>query len=295
MLTFGSLFAGIGGFDLGLERAGMKCLWQVENNEYCNRVLEKHWPEVRRYGDIKAIREGELGYVDVICGGFPCQDISKAGRQAGLKGEKSSLWFEMLRVIRMVKPKYAIVENVPALSYIGLDTVLAGLASCGYNAEWNCIPACAVGAHHRRDRLFIIAYTDDRRAQCEIQAGRNAFKSCSMDVAYSPGIRRGEMPERQPDARGTDRTAQDIQERQKANMAHSDSARLQARFFGADKARTLERCCLRNQGSQWKAEPDVGRVVAGLPFRVDRLKCIGNSVVPQVAEFIGKIIVDFEG
>lgn len=259
MLTFGSLFAGIGGFDLGLERAGMKCLWQVENNEYCNRVLEKHWPEVRRYGDIKAIREGELGYVDVICGGFPCQDISKAGRQAGLKGEKSSLWFEMLRVIRMVKPKYAIVENVPALGYNGLDTVLAGLASCGYNAEWNCIPACAVGAHHRRDRLFIIAYTDDRRAQCEIQAGRNAFKSCSKDVA------------------------------------HSDSARLQARFFGADKARTLERCCLRNQGSQWKAEPDVGRVVAGLPFRVDRLKCIGNSVVPQVAEFIGKIIVDFEG
>ena len=162
MLTFGSLFAGIGGFDLGFERAGMKCKWQVEIDEYARRVLEKHWPDVPRYEDIKTITE--LPYVDVVCGGFPCQDISVAGKGKGIiEGKRSSLWFEMLRIIRLVGPKYVVVENVPALYQRGLDVVLKGLAESGYDAEWNCLRASDVGAPHRRERMFIIAYANGER------------------------------------------------------------------------------------------------------------------------------------
>lgn len=112
-LTFGSLFAGIGGFDLGFERAGMECTWQCENNKFCQKILNKHWPNVKKYYDIKEIRRIEP--VDVICGGFPCQDISHAGKRVGIIGEKSGLWKEMLRIIRSVRPKYVAVEA----EYIG--------------------------------------------------------------------------------------------------------------------------------------------------------------------------------
>jgi len=220
MLTFGSLFSGIGGFDLGLERVGMKCKWQVEIDEYATKILEKHWPKVRRYKDIKEVKE--LEYVDVICGGFPCQDISNAGKRAGITGERSSLWKEYLRVIRMVRPKYVIVENVAALINRGLDTVLADLASCGMDAEWDCIPASSIGAPHRRDRVFIIgtyrntdsynvmqvsevrkgketiasriceivAYPDNRCEQKhEIQTRRDTFKSGGQDMADTNSMR----------------------------------------------------------------------------------------------------------
>jgi DNA (cytosine-5)-methyltransferase 1 len=117
-VTFGSLFAGIGGMDLGLERAGMECKWQVEINPFCQKVLAKHWPNVRRYGDITAVEQ--LEYVDVIAGGFPCQDISYAGAGAGIDGERSGLWSEMLRIIRIVRPRFVIVENVAALLTRGM-------------------------------------------------------------------------------------------------------------------------------------------------------------------------------
>lgn len=160
-MTFGSLFAGIGGFDLGLERAGLVCSWQVEIDEFCRRVLAKHWPNVRRWDDVRTFpQSGDWG-VDVIAGGLPCQDISSAGKRRGIEGERSGLWKEMLRIVRVLRPRFVVVENVAALRFRGLDTVLAGLAASGYDAEWDCIPAAAFGAPHRRDRVFILAYRDD--------------------------------------------------------------------------------------------------------------------------------------
>jgi DNA (cytosine-5)-methyltransferase 1 len=162
-MTVGSLFAGIGGFDLGFERAGYRVRWQVEINAYCRAVLRKHWPGVRRYGDVRRVGRHNLEPVDVICGGFPCQDISIAGAGAGLDGARSGLWREYARIIREVRPRYVVVENVPALLSRGLGTVLADLAACGYDAEWDCLPAAAVGAPHRRDRVWIVA-CDSRQA-----------------------------------------------------------------------------------------------------------------------------------
>jgi len=158
VLTFGSLFAGIGGFDLGLERAGMRCKWQVEINPYAQAVLKKHWPDVARHDDVTTFPpEGDWS-VDVICGGFPCQDISVAGKGAGLSGARSGLWYEFARIIRQIRPQWVIVENVRAFTSRGIDTVLGQMADLGYDAEWHCIPACAVGAPHRRERIWIVAH-----------------------------------------------------------------------------------------------------------------------------------------
>lgn len=135
-LTFGSLFAGIGGFDLGFERAGMQCKWQVEIDEYCNQILEKHWPNVRRWGDVRTWPQPDAERVDVICGGFPCQDVSAAGGRAGIGGERSGLYLDMLRSIRDLRPSYAVLENVAGLRTDGLATVLRDLDEIGYDAEW---------------------------------------------------------------------------------------------------------------------------------------------------------------
>lgn len=157
-LTVGSLFAGIGGFDLGLERAGMRSVWQSEIDPYCQRVLAKHWPDVLRVSDVRDVGAGTVPWVDVICGGFPCQGLSDAGLQLGFADPRSGLWFEMLRVVRELRPRYLVVENVRALIVRGLATVLGDLAAIGYDAEWDCIPASAIGAPHQRDRIWIVAY-----------------------------------------------------------------------------------------------------------------------------------------
>ncbi len=157
-MTFGSLFSGIGGMDLGLERAGMECRWQVEIDPYCTKVLERHWPKVKRYGDITAVDGSGLERVDLIAGGFPCQDVSFAGRGAGLAGARSGLWFEMLRLARILRPDYLLVENVSALLVRGFGRVLADMAAIGYDAEWDRIPAGHLGAPHERERIFILAY-----------------------------------------------------------------------------------------------------------------------------------------
>ena len=194
-LTFGSLFAGIGGLDLGLERAGLVCRWQVEQNDYARRVLAKHWPSVRRWRDVRSVvpdtvaeRRGRwcearverrrrrrscsayawTWHVDVIAAGFPCQDISYAGKGAGLDGKRSGLWWETARIIRTLGPRYVLLENVSALLTRGVDRVLGSLASLGYDAEWHCLPAAYVGAPHIRDRVFILGHAsgvgrDERR------------------------------------------------------------------------------------------------------------------------------------
>jgi len=157
------LFSGIGGFSLGLERAGMTTVAFCEIDPFCRRVLAKHWPGVPCYDDVCALTADRLRAdgidVDVICGGFPCQDISVAGKGAGLAGERSGLWREYARLIGEIRPRYVIVENVAALLYRGLGDVLGDLAALGYDAEWHCIRAARVGLPHYHDRLWIIAHS----------------------------------------------------------------------------------------------------------------------------------------
>lgn len=158
-----SLFAGIGGFDLGLERAGgFRTVAFCEIDPFCQQVLAQHWPGVPIYHDVRELTAAQLASdgisVDVVTGGFPCQDISIAGRGAGIGGTKSSLWFEFARLIGEIRPRFALIENSPKLRSRGLDTLLRSLDAIGFNAEWDCIPAKYVGAPHRRDRIWILAY-----------------------------------------------------------------------------------------------------------------------------------------
>jgi DNA (cytosine-5)-methyltransferase 1 len=168
VITYGSLFAGIGGFDLGFDRAGMKCEWQMENDEFCLCVLTEHWPNVPKFGDVRGA--SNLPYVDVICGGFPCQDISFANPGGmGLNGEKSGLWHEMYRIVCEVEPRWIVVENVRRLLSInsGRDfgVILRDLARIGYDAGWRVLYAYEVGAPHRRARVFLVANRDGERVE----------------------------------------------------------------------------------------------------------------------------------
>jgi DNA (cytosine-5)-methyltransferase 1 len=164
-MTYGSLFAGIGGIDLALDHLGMQCLWQVELDDYCQKVLEKHWPHVEKHRDVKECGRHNLEAVDLICGGFPCQDISSAGRRVGIKGPKSGLWSEFARIVRDLRPRYVFIENVAALLFEGMGTVLSGLSSLGYDAEWDVLSAADVGAPHLRKRVWIVAYANEQGLQ----------------------------------------------------------------------------------------------------------------------------------
>jgi len=156
------LFSGIGGFSLGLERAGMRTVAFCEIEPFCRAVLRKHWPNVPCYDDVRTLTAERLEAdgisVDAICGGFPCQDISVGGRKVGIEGERSGLWREYCRLIRDLRPKFALMENVGALAFRGLERVLADLAEIGFDAEWQTVSASAIGAPHARDRVWIIAY-----------------------------------------------------------------------------------------------------------------------------------------
>ena len=271
MITFGSLFAGIGGFDLGFERAGMVCKWQVEIDDYATKVLQKHWPQVHRERDIRQCGKHNLEPVDVICGGFPCQDISYAGLGAGLEGERSGLFFEAIRVVRELRPRIVVLENVAALLTRGLDRVLGTLAEIGFDAEWHCIPAAAVGAPHIRDRIFVVGYSDS--------SGRQARKQTESPVGYgssakSAGRHAGAMA----DAENTNRR----QNSSEARATRQEQGQQPRRTIGGRVSRV----------DWWETEPAVGRVADGIPNRVDRLRGLGNAVVPQVAEWIGKRILE---
>jgi len=297
-MTFGSLFSGIGGIDLGLERAGMECKWQVEIDPYCQKVLAKHWPNVKRYGDITRVDGRELERVDLIAGGFPCQDISYAGAGAGIEGERSGLWREMLRVIRMVRPRLVVVENVSALLARGMGRVLGELAESGYDAEWQCLPAAAFGAPHIRDRVFIVAYCQafgcgSRRTWGSDSSGTRKPEQPLQDVADS------ECPERWPHTASCNGLARQygVSQREESSGRPGSSCEDVADAYAErwDGGSWLFGERWRGEfkdGSWWAVEPDVGRVAHGIPNRVDRLRGLGNAVVPQIAEWIGRRILE---
>jgi len=262
------LFSGIGGFSLGLERAGMRTVAFCEIEEYPRQVLAKHWPGLPCYDDVRSLtadtirRDGIA--VDVICGGFPCQDVSFAGKRAGLEGARSGLWSDYRRIISELRPRFVIVENVPGLLNLGMGRVLGDLAALGYDAVWDCIPASAVGAPHRRDRVWIVAHADPLRQPGQLWSTEEEQASpacgCREDVADADQLPRneGSAYNAAPEPRGR----------------HADRG---GPAVGAD---------------WWVIEPDVGRVAHGVPARVDRLRALGNAVVPQIPEIIGRAIMD---
>jgi DNA (cytosine-5)-methyltransferase 1 len=228
-----SLFSGIGGLDLGLERAGMTVAGQVEIDPWCRKVLAKHWPEVPRHDDVRTCAEwwGGRPVPDLICGGFPCQPVSKAGLRLA-QSDSRWLWPAMADIISALRPGWVVIENVPGLRRLGLADVLRDLRGLGYRARAGTISACAMGAPHPRERLFLLAHATGVRC----------------------GTRQSPAGERHPAAR----------------VAHR-----------ADLG-----------GRPWQpTEPRVGRVAHGIPAGVDRLRGLGNAVVPQVAEHIGRMIL----
>lgn len=284
-MTFGSLFAGIGGIDLGFERAGMQCKWQVEIDEYCRRVLAKHWPDVERFVDVRDCGKHNLVSVDVICGGFPCQDVSLAGKGAGINGERSGLWSEFARIIRELRPRIVVVENVPGLLGRGMGRVLGDLAESGYDAEWQSLPAAAFGAPHIRDRVFIVAFdvANSEKWRCRFWTSKNEQQGSREGDASSNSssiLADSERTGRQ--ARTNTRIA-----RRPSSFPDTMQPRLSL-FKRADG----EMPAFGDFALQWETEPDVGRVANGVPARVDRLRSLGNAVVPAVAQWIGRRIME---
>jgi DNA (cytosine-5)-methyltransferase 1 len=231
-LTIGSLFSGVGGLELGLEHAGLgPVIWQAESDSYCREVLARHWPGVRRYEDVREIDE-TAERPAVICGGFPCQDISRPGARAGISGTRSGLWDEFARIVRVLRPRYVVVENVAALLDRDLGRVLGDLASLRYDAEWSVVSACSVGAPHTRERLFIVAY------------------HCPLDGEAGMG----DITDRETQIQGVDG---------------------------------------RQVSPEWlEGLPSDGGSPDGFPPRLDRprVEAMGNAVVPQVAELVGRRI-----
>jgi DNA (cytosine-5)-methyltransferase 1 len=276
-LTVGSLFSGIGGIDLGLQRAGFKIAWQVEIDPYAQKVLTKHWPHVARYGDIRTVGKHNLTPVDLLAGGFPCQDISTSGTRAGIaEGTRSGLWSEFYRIVCELQPQYVLVENVSALLFRGIERVLGDLAQSGYDAEWQCIRASDVGAPHRRERIFIIAYPNSKR--CD--NGGNHWQGGHLQDnrhRYSTTLyQNGQELQLEPRQNSKD-------------APNSHSKRLERpELFGRD----INLRSFAANTDWWTHSPNMGRVVHGLPNRVDRLRGLGNAVVPQVAEYIGRCILD---
>lgn len=241
------LFSGIGGFSLGLERTGgFKTVAFCEIEPFCRKVLKKHWPDVPIYEDVRTLTAEQLAAdgiaVDVICGGFPCQDISFAGKGAGIEGERSGLWSEYARIIGELRPRFVIVENVAALLGRGLDVVLGDLASSGYDAEWDCVGADQLGASQHRERIWILAYPNDAGREGPVWAGESHQA-------------RPEWP-----------------------AAHSEP--------------------LRSACGYWPPGPgavsDIPGMADGPADRAHRLRALGNAVVPQIPELIGRAILQAE-
>ena len=226
-----SLFSGIGGLELGLEAAvpGLRTCWQVEQNNFCRQVLKKHWPDAKRFEDVRTVELEHIRGADVICGGFPCQDISIAGKGAGLAGDRSGLWWEMHRLIGLALPRVVVAENVPALTSRGLSEVLCSLAECGYSSEWDIVSAASVGAWHRRDRLFIIARRDDADTDSGKRGERlQGRKAQEGEASHRGGERLGGGNAADTDSRsiwdGAEREAlgrDNVQTGGKAELAHN--------------------------------------------------------------------------
>jgi site-specific DNA-cytosine methylase len=217
----------------------MRVIWQSEIDPYASRVLKKHWPDVPNLGDITKVDWSTVERPDLVCGGYPCQPFSYAGRRNGVDDPRH-LWPHFADALRYLRPRWALLENVPGHLSLGFDEVLADLAALGFDAEWSLVSACSVGAPHLRRRLFCVAYP----------AGQQTRRTLAFNRSRQAGT--GWPDKTSPSGRGRG-------------------------VFGT---------------AHWDSEPGMGRVVDGLSEAVDRLHCLGNAVVPQVAEYVGRLIVN---
>jgi len=267
-MRIGSLFAGIiGGLELGLERAGIgETVWQVELNQYCRAVLAKHWPNAERFEDVRSVGSATLAPVDIICGGFPCQDVSSAGKRVGLAGARSGLWFEYLRIVSEMHPQWVVVENVTSGASAWVDTVLEGLGEQGYACLPIPIAAADVGAPHERRRIFIVATNADEN--------RKHARSEHAEVAIAP----------EPAANADSRHRQARSGAHRRRIAEPGDSHWRTPV--PDVCRVVHGVSARLHGA---GNPSLRKQLA-LPSR--RIGALGNAVVPQCAEVIGHVIME---
>ena len=275
-------FAGIGGFSYAAEKliGGFETTQFIEIDPFCQKVLKKHWPHVPIHDDIRTFTAKPKEY-QVICGGFPCQDISVAGLQKGITEEtRSGLFFELMRVIRMVRPQYVVLENVAAILNRGLDIVLRELSEAGYDAEWSVIPASSVGACHKRSRWWLVAYTDNN--------GLPSTEKCGFNAEASDRTQKGQNQSCQSQRGSESSSSRAIQS--STEFTNSYSKGMERRKFTIPKA--LQKTAYTWQSNTPHLSPKWRKYVSksvlcrgddGLRNRVDRLRSLGNSVVPQCA------------
>ena len=275
------LFSGIGGFSLGLEWAGMSTVAFCERDPYCTTILNKHWPDTPVHSDVRNLDGKEYAdSIDLVAGGFPCQPFSVAGNRRGSDDDRH-LWPEMLRIIQEAKPRWVIGENVFGLINMALDDVQADLEREHYEVRKFVLPAVAVDAHHRRDRIFIIAYRDPALAD-----------SNGKGLEVRQGIREKHAPQLSPSERSGSERREDV--------AYTNGARGEVGISGQESWQEGHAGESHHQGDQqlrrsprgeWPAEPRVGRVADGIPNRVDRIRGLGNAVVPQLIQAIGELVL----
>lgn len=300
------LFSGIGGFALAAswvwgEQHEIVSFCEIE--KFPRKVLKKHWPDVPIHDDVKTLKGDQFGNIDLISGGFPCQPYSTAGRRKGSKDDRA-LWPEMLRVIKEAKPNWVVGENVAGFVSMGLDDCLSDLESAGYETTAFIIPACAVNAHHRRDRTWILG-SNSKRMRGTQQTGKHELaevingsgenkmvaRQTLADTSSKRSQRFGHSGESSGEFKGCTIARGSCQENTLSNSDQIRRGRVQQQpgvFQQADKTCSNVAGCPWPQGRKdpigatWKVEPAVGRVADGIPFRVDRIKGLGNAIVPQV-------------
>lgn len=317
-MKVGSLFAGIGGFGLGFRRAGFEVAWQVEIDDWCQKVLSKNFPESQKFRDVREVGKHNLSPVDVICGGFPCQPFSHAGKRGGATDDRY-LWPEMLRVINEVRPTWVVGENVlgitsmefePSISEMEVETlegipndvlfksesrsilheIIEDLERVGYDVQTFIIPACGVNAHHRRDRVWVVGHTDKNSKS----VGAVNAEASKLQVMADTSIRRCSEPKERKNEQPR---------RAKAICSGEAVADRYIQGLETRKFQPGERTkngiitgsgLLRGKPIKWATEPSVGRVANGISRRVDRLKGLGNAVVPQIPQIFAEFILEIE-